>query len=129
MSALRSRRGALRHCLASTGRARARYFLSSPGCSACKPDVSAFSATISDASRARRYAAWGLVVEQGIGVLWATHLFDEIVPSDDLVILHQGRILAEGKVAGIVAKAKARDLHSAFAQLTENGLGSEDAVP
>src|SRR5712671_3902258 len=26
-----------------------------------------------------------LVTEQGIGVLWATHLFDEIVPSDDLV--------------------------------------------
>lgn len=70
-----------------------------------------------------------LVIEQGIGVLWATHLFDEIVASDDLVILHQGRILAEGKVASIVAKAKARNLHSAFVQLTETGLGSEDAVP
>jgi ABC-2 type transport system ATP-binding protein len=71
----------------------------------------------------------GLIAEQNIGVLWATHLFDEIVPSDDLVILHQGRILAEGKVARIVADAKARDLHSAFVQLTETGLGSEDAVP
>jgi len=30
-----------------------------------------------------------LVTEQGIGVLWATHLFDEISPSDDLVVLHQ----------------------------------------
>jgi ABC-2 type transport system ATP-binding protein len=69
-----------------------------------------------------------LVIEQGIGVLWATHLLDEIVPSDDLVILHQGRILAEGKVAHIVAKAKARDLHSAFVQLTETNLGSEDAT-
>jgi ABC-2 type transport system ATP-binding protein len=37
-----------------------------------------------------------LVTEQGIGVLWATHLFDEIVPSDDLVILHQGQVLAQG---------------------------------
>jgi ABC-2 type transport system ATP-binding protein len=71
----------------------------------------------------------GLVSEQGIGVLWATHLFDEIVSSDDLVILHHGRILAEGKVAEIVARAKARDLHSAFAQLTETGLGSRDAAP
>ena len=70
----------------------------------------------------------GLVVEQGIGVLWATHLFDEIVPSDDLVILHQGRILAEGKVARIVAEAKAPDLHSAFVRLTETGSRSEDAV-
>jgi ABC-2 type transport system ATP-binding protein len=71
----------------------------------------------------------GLVSEQGIGVLWATHLFDEIVSSDDLVILHHGRILAEGKVAEIVARAKARDLHSIFAQLTEIGLGSRDAAP
>jgi ABC-2 type transport system ATP-binding protein len=71
----------------------------------------------------------GLVIEQGIGVLWATHLFDEIVPSDDLVILHQGRILAEGKVARIVTTANARDLHSAFVQLTETDLGREGIMP
>lgn len=70
----------------------------------------------------------GLVTEQGIGVLWATHLFDEIEPSDDLVILHQGRILARDKVTCIVAKARTRDLNSAFVQLTETGLGSEDAA-
>jgi len=70
-----------------------------------------------------------LVLEQGIGVLWATHLFDEIKPSDDLVILHQGRIIAEGKVDFIVAKASARDLNSAFVQLTETGSGSEATVP
>src|SRR5690349_5634641 len=35
-----------------------------------------------------------LVIEQGIGVLWATHLFDEITPGDDLVVLHQGQVLA-----------------------------------
>ena len=31
-----------------------------------------------------------LVTEHGIGVLWATHLLDEIVPSDDLVVLASG---------------------------------------
>ena len=71
----------------------------------------------------------GLVLEQGIGVLWATHLFDEIKPSDDLVILHQGQILAKGNVASIVAKARTRDLHSAFVHLTETGFGSEGTVP
>src|SRR5215471_21822544 len=55
-----------------------------------------------------------LVTEQGIGVLWATHLLDEIEPSDNLVVLHQGRVLAEGKVASIVDKTAARDLYSAF---------------
>ncbi|MEA2886687.1 MAG: type transport system ATP-binding protein [Bradyrhizobium sp.] len=59
-----------------------------------------------------------LVADQGIGVLWATHLFDEIVPSDDLVVLHQGRVLAHGRGARIIAEAKARDLHSAFMRLT-----------
>src|SRR4051812_38123547 len=59
-----------------------------------------------------------LVTEQSIGVLWATHLFDEIISSDNLVVLHQGRILARGLVERIVAETKARDLHSAFMQLT-----------
>jgi ABC-2 type transport system ATP-binding protein len=63
----------------------------------------------------------GLVSEQQIGVLWATHLFDEIDADDQLVVLHQGRILAKGKVARIVAEAEAHDLHSAFAQLTGSG--------
>ncbi len=70
-----------------------------------------------------------LVTEQGIGVLWATHLLDEIVSSDDLVILHQGRILAQGEVVRIVAEAKARDLYSAFMQLTGTTPESGSAVP
>jgi ABC-2 type transport system ATP-binding protein len=65
----------------------------------------------------------GLVTEQGTGVLWATHLFDEISSSDNLVVLHQGRILAGGTVERIVTEAKADDLHSAFMQLT--GTGAE----
>jgi ABC-2 type transport system ATP-binding protein len=64
-----------------------------------------------------------LVTEQGIGVLWATHLFDEVMPGDDLVVLHQGRILARGLVERVVAEAKADNLHSAFMQLT--GTGAE----
>ncbi|WP_375411344.1 ABC transporter ATP-binding protein [uncultured Bradyrhizobium sp.] len=70
-----------------------------------------------------------LVSEQGIGALWATHLFDEIVCSDDVVVLHQGRILACGQVSRIVADAEARDLHSAFARLTETAAGSAGAAP
>ena len=60
-----------------------------------------------------------LVTEQGIGVLWATHLFDEIVPSDDLVVLHQGRVLAHGQVARIIADTGAQDINSSFIRLTE----------
>jgi ABC-2 type transport system ATP-binding protein len=63
-----------------------------------------------------------LVTEQGIGVLWATHLFDEIGSGDDLVVLHQGRILARGLVERVVAEAKADNLHSVFMQLTGTGV-------
>src|SRR6202000_1109515 len=46
-----------------------------------------------------------LVAEQGIGVLSGTRLVDEIVPSDNLVILHQGRVLARGEVARVLQEA------------------------
>jgi ABC-2 type transport system ATP-binding protein len=59
-----------------------------------------------------------LVTEQGISVLWATHLLDEITSSDELVVLHQGRILARGQVARVIADAGTRDLNSAFMRLT-----------
>jgi ABC-2 type transport system ATP-binding protein len=65
-----------------------------------------------------------LVTEQGIGVLWATHLFDEIIPSDNLVILHQGRVLARGEVARVLEEAGARDVNSAFMRLTGTQSGS-----
>src|SRR3954462_11789796 len=71
----------------------------------------------------------GLVLEERIGVLWATHLFDEIVPSDNLVILHQGRILAQGEVARIIADSETRDLHSAFLLLTDTSSKSGSAGP
>jgi ABC-2 type transport system ATP-binding protein len=70
-----------------------------------------------------------LVADQGIGVLWATHLFDEIVPDDVLVILHQGRVLAHGQVARIVAATKSPDLHSAFAHLTGTSAASGGVMP
>jgi len=60
-----------------------------------------------------------LVTEQGIGVLWATHLFDEIIPRDDLVVLHQGRVLAHGPGARIIADTGAQDINSSFMRLTE----------
>jgi ABC-2 type transport system ATP-binding protein len=67
-----------------------------------------------------------LVSEQGIGVLWATHLFDEIIPSDNLVILHQGRVLARGAVATVLEKTGAHDVNAAFMRLTGTSSGSSE---
>jgi ABC-2 type transport system ATP-binding protein len=68
-----------------------------------------------------------LVTEQGIGVLWATHLFDEIKPGDDLVVLHQGQVLAHGEVARIIADTGGHDINSAFMRLT--GVAAETGNP
>jgi ABC-2 type transport system ATP-binding protein len=70
-----------------------------------------------------------LVSEQGIGVLWATHLFDEIVPSDDLVILHQGRVVARGDGATVLREAGAADVNTAFMRLTGTAALSGSLPP
>jgi ABC-2 type transport system ATP-binding protein len=70
-----------------------------------------------------------LVAEQGIGVLWATHLFDEILPGDDLVVLHEGRVLARGQVARVVTDAGAVDVNGAFAKLTAATEKSRSGTP
>jgi ABC-2 type transport system ATP-binding protein len=65
-----------------------------------------------------------LVADEGIGVLWATHLFDEIAAGDNLVILHQGQVLAHGDVARVLSEAGATDVNSAFMRLTGARSGS-----
>ncbi len=70
-----------------------------------------------------------LVAEQGISVLWATHLFDEIGSNDDLVVLHQGRVLARGKVAQVVSEAGGSDINTAFMRLTGASAASGSAAP
>lgn len=56
-----------------------------------------------------------LIAEQGVSALWATHILDEIAPSDRLVILHRGRVLFSGLAAQAAADG---DLTRAFLELT-----------
>src|SRR3984893_5951709 len=60
----------------------------------------------------------GLVASEGIGVLWATHLIDEIEPGDDVVFLHEGKILDRGNSSEIAARAGAAGIGPAFNALT-----------
>ncbi|MEX6506602.1 ABC transporter ATP-binding protein [Jiella sp. M17.18] len=59
-----------------------------------------------------------LVKEEGVSVLWATHLIDEIDESDRVVVLHHGKVLAEGLVPEIVARESAGSIREAFSRLT-----------
>ncbi len=62
-----------------------------------------------------------------IGVLWATHLFDEIEPDDDLLVLDRGRIVARGEAKTVVAETGAKDLGDAF-RLLIRSAGQDVAV-
>ena len=59
------------------------------------------------------------LLQSGIGVLWATHLIDEVGDNDDVVVLHGGRVLAKGAVSDVVAAACAADIGGAFTRLTQ----------
>ncbi|PYY83083.1 ABC transporter ATP-binding protein [Pseudomonas sp. TKO26] len=60
-----------------------------------------------------------LCQEQRLSVLWTTHLLDEVQADDQLLILHQGRLVASG-VASAISEAQGGDLSAAFARLTQN---------
>ena len=55
--------------------------------------------------------------EQGLSVLWTTHLLDEVQADDALMILHQGRLVASGQLDTLLHE-QGDDLGGLFARLT-----------
>ncbi len=60
----------------------------------------------------------GLVSEEGVSAVWATHLIDEAAESDTVIVLHRGKVLAQGIVSDLAKAAGAGDIGAAFARLT-----------
>ena len=63
----------------------------------------------------------GLCRDRNIAVLWATHLIDEVDDESRVIVLHRGRVLAQGNVRDICAVANAATLREAFDRLTAKG--------
>jgi ABC-2 type transport system ATP-binding protein len=59
-----------------------------------------------------------LCEDPGVAVLWATHLVDEVRGTDQVVVLHEGRVVARGTSAEVVSRAGETDLATAFDRLT-----------
>lgn len=59
-----------------------------------------------------------LVDENGISVLWATHLIDEVNHADQVVILDKGKLVANGRVPEIIAATGTETINQAFSKLT-----------
>jgi ABC-2 type transport system ATP-binding protein len=52
---------------------------------------------------------------KGMSVLWATHMLDEVEPSDQLVVLHQGSVRWEGEARDLAPEG---ELRAAFLRIT-----------
>ncbi len=57
--------------------------------------------------------------DEKLAVLWATHLIDEVDDRDRVIVLHLGRILAQGRVPEVVRAAGAANIREAFTNLIE----------
>jgi sulfate transport system ATP-binding protein len=60
----------------------------------------------------------GIVKSQGMSILWATHLVDEVAEADRIVLLMRGKITNEGTPAALIAQSGAADLTGAYVALT-----------
>jgi ABC-2 type transport system ATP-binding protein len=60
-----------------------------------------------------------LCIEDGLTVLWATHLIEEIDAKDRVLLLHQGRLQADNSAAGLCKDTDTPSLSQAFAKLTQ----------
>lgn len=56
--------------------------------------------------------------ERGVGVLWATHLVGEAEQADRVVVLHRGRVLADGTPEAVTQQLGGGSLEEAFIQAT-----------
>jgi ABC-2 type transport system ATP-binding protein len=57
--------------------------------------------------------------ERSMAVLWATHLTDESEPGDEVIVLHQGLVRAQGSLKAVMDQAEASTLEHAFLSLTQ----------
>ncbi|MBB4200672.1 ABC transporter ATP-binding protein [Rhodoblastus sphagnicola] len=61
----------------------------------------------------------GLIASEGMSVLWATHLTDEIAGTDDVIALHKGKVRASGAVTTLLEQTGASDIKQAFMLLID----------
>ncbi len=69
-----------------------------------------------------------LVAKKGLGVLWATHLMDEVRPGDFVVVLHQGRVLFSGAVPDFLKTTGKDTVSDAFRAITGSAASLEEAA-
>ena len=69
----------------------------------------------------------GLCRDQGLSVLWATHLVNEAEQADRVYVLHRGKQLTEGTPAEVTAASGCATLEEAFLKMTVPPPGAHGA--
>ncbi|RYC30622.1 ATP-binding cassette domain-containing protein [Lichenibacterium minor] len=64
---------------------------------------------------------FALAAERGTTVLWATHLVAEVAGADRVVVLHRGRVAADGTPAELIAAEGVDSLEAAFLAIARSG--------
>ncbi len=65
------------------------------------------------------------LVESGeVGVLWATHLFDEVRTTDPVILLHHGEVLAQGTAGEIAGDTTLSDRFLAMTGIDEREIAA-----
>ena len=67
--------------------------------------------------------------DQGLAVLWATHLIDEVGDESQVIVLHRGRILADGPARDVMAACGAASMRQAFDSLVREADHKSESKP
>jgi ABC-2 type transport system ATP-binding protein len=70
----------------------------------------------------------GLCRDEGLSVLWATHLVDEAAQASRVFVLHRGKQLAEGTPDEVIAQGGGATLEEAFLKMTAAPKKEEKAA-
>jgi ABC-2 type transport system ATP-binding protein len=62
----------------------------------------------------------------GVAILWATHLCEEVAGADRIIVMHRGKLLANASPAELMREAAAETVEAAFLKMT--GVGSRSAA-
>ena len=69
-----------------------------------------------------------LVAKERLGVLWATHLMDEVLRTDQVIILHKGVVLFNGGVPQLLSQTGTTSVREAFRAVTGTKAPIEEAA-
>lgn len=62
-----------------------------------------------------------LCQNQGMTILWTSHMIDDVEKGDPVILLHQGRLISQGKIGEMIDRAGHENLQQLMLSLTTQG--------